>query len=86
MLLLSPPELPLGAPKPVLGNVAPLDVLRTAQANLPGSLLQPSKPLQSVRAENGQQDELIDQWLAAFWPRALRPSTIVSTAVTAASP
>jgi hypothetical protein len=86
MLLLSLPELPLDAPEPVLRSVAPQDVLTAAQASLPGSLLHSGMPLQSVSAEKGHQNEVIDQWLAAFWPRALRPSTVLSAAVTAGSP
>jgi hypothetical protein len=72
MLLLSLPELPLDAPKPVLGNVAHQDVLSTAQASLLGSPLRSGTPLQSVSTDEGHQNEAIDQWLAAFWPRFLR--------------
>jgi hypothetical protein len=86
MLLLSLPKLPLDAPEPVLGNVAPQDVLSAAQTSLPRTLLHSGTPLQSVSAKQGHQNEAIDQWLAAFWPRALRPSTVLSAAVTAGSP
>jgi hypothetical protein len=86
MLLLSLSERLLDAPDSALGKVALLDVLTAAPASLPGPLLHSGRALQSASAGEGQQSEVIDQWLAAFWPRALRPIMTVSAAVTVASP